>query len=138
MKTPVVFLMHPLGDGPTRTMNVLSSKLWLRALIDALPDVSIAAPALAYAEVMVARERGLRDSMAMLERCHAVVAVGGEFSRGMRAEWSRAEALGLTRYDLTRPPMPGILSYETFIETRTAAFHAAVVAMFQSAAIRAA
>ena len=37
MKIPVIFLLHPVGVGATRAMNVLSAKLWLRALVDLLP-----------------------------------------------------------------------------------------------------
>lgn len=131
MKLPVIFLMHPVGVGATRAMNVLSAKLWLRALVDLLPDVVISAPWLPYAEAMVDRERGLRDALVCAESCLGGVAVGGEFSRGTIDEWDLFGSLKRTRIDLTRPPMPGLLTYETFSETRTASFQQAVTKAFQ-------
>jgi hypothetical protein len=84
---PIIFLIHPVGIGATRAMNVLSAKLWLRALVDLLPDVAIAAPWLPYAEAMVEHARGLRDAFIFAGRCQAAVAVGGEFTQGTHAEW---------------------------------------------------
>jgi hypothetical protein len=129
-KPPMVFLMHPVGVGATRAMNVLSAKLWLRALVDLLPDVVISAPWLPYAEAMVDRDRGLRDALVCAETCHGGVAVGGEFSRGTLDELDLFGRLGRTRIDLTRSPMPGLLSYETFAETRTRSFQQAVIEAF--------
>ncbi len=137
-KLPVIFLLHPVGIGATRSMNVLSAKLWLRALVDLLPDVGISAPWLPYAEVNVERERGLRDALACAESCFGAVACGGEFSRGVVTEWDLFGRLKRTRIDLTRPPMPGILTYETFAETRTTSFKQAVTAAFQPVTMRAA
>jgi hypothetical protein len=117
-------------------MNVLSAKLWLRALVDLLPDVVIAAPWLPYAEVMIDPERGLRDALAYAARCEGAVAVGGEFGRGMIAEWDLFKRLRRPRIDLTHPPMPSILTYETFGETRTSAFRRAIVEAFRGEVVR--
>jgi hypothetical protein len=127
---PLIMIMHPVGIGATRAMNVLSAKLWVRALVDALPEVSIEASWVSYAEVMVDRERGLQDALVALERCNGAVAVGGEFSRGMSIEWKRAGELDLQRIDLTHPSMPSILTYETFAETRTTKFRTSVIEAF--------
>lgn len=135
-KIPVFMILHPIGVGATRAMNVLSAKLWLRALVDLLPEVSVAAPWLPYAEVMVDRERGLRDALACAERCDGAVAVGGEFSRGMIVEWDLFGTLKLPRIDLTRSPMPAILTYETFSETRTTSFQQAVSEAFRPTTVR--
>lgn len=135
---PTVFLLHPVGVGATRPMNVLSAKLWLRALVDLFPDVAIAAPWLPYAEAMVDRERGLRDALVFAESCHGAVACGGEFSRGVAGEWELFGRLKRPRIDLTLPPMPGLLTYETFSETRTEAFRQAVTAAFRCVAVKAA
>jgi hypothetical protein len=128
---PKVFLLHPVGVGATRTMNVLSAKLWLRALVDLLPDVVIAAPWLPYAEAMVDRERGIRDALICAEDCHGAVATGGEFSNGMKTEWDLFGRLSRTQIDFTKKPMPGLLTYETFSETRTQRFRDAVLAAFR-------
>jgi len=128
---PTVFLLHPVGIGATRSMNVLSAKLWLRALVDLLPDVVISAPWLPYAEVNVDRDRGIRDALVCAESCHGAVACGGEFSRGVTAEWELFGRLKRSRIDLTKPPMPAILTYETFAETRTNSFRSAVTDAFR-------
>lgn len=139
MKIPVIFLLHPVGIGSTRAMNVASAKMWLRALLDILPDVAISAPWLPYAEVNIDRERGLRDAFACIERHDGAVAVGGDFSMGMRSEWDRFGGLRLPRIDLTKPPMPAILTAETFSEEmRTASFRQAVIKAFQPVGVRAA
>lgn len=135
---PVIFLLHPVGVGATRAMNVLSAKLWLRAFVDLLPDVAIAAPWLPYAEAMVDRDRGLRDALVFAEGCHGAVAVGGEFNRGTLSEWDLFGRLGRPRIDLTRPPMPALLTYETFVETRMPAFRKAVTEAFSHAVMRSA
>lgn len=138
MTIPVVFLLHPVGVGATRSMNVLSAKLWIRALVDLLPDVALSAPWLPYAEAMVDRERGLRDALVCAEGCYGAVAVGGEFNRGTIAEWELFGRLGRPRIDLTRPPMPALLTYETFSETRTTSFQQTVTKAFQSVTLKAA
>jgi hypothetical protein len=135
-KLPIFFLLHPVGVGATRSMNVLSAKLWLRALVDLLPDVGISAPWLPYAEAMVDRDRGLRDALACAEHCYGAVAVGGEFSRGTTAEWDLFGRLLRPRIDLTHPPMPAILTYETFSKARSPEFQQTVTQAFQGAIAR--
>lgn len=136
-KMPVIFLLHPVGIGGTRSMNVQSAKLWMRAFVDLLPDVVIAVPWFPYAEGIVDRERGLRDSLAFAERCDGAVAVGGEFSRGTAAEWELFGRLKRPRIDLTKPPMPSILTPETFCgETQTPLFRQVVTAAFRTAFAR--
>jgi hypothetical protein len=118
-------------------MNVQSAKLWMRAFVDLLSDVVIAAPWFPYAEGIVDRERGLRDSLVFAERCDGAVAVGGEFSRGTAAEWELFGKLGRPRIDLTRPPMPSIFTTETFYDvTRDPKFKLAVTSAFQGAIAR--
>jgi hypothetical protein len=137
-RLPKVFLMHPVGVGATRAMNVLSAKLWLRALVDLLPDVVISAPWIPYAEAMVDRERGIRDALVCAEDCHGAVACGGEFTRGTTIEWELFGRLGRPRIDLTRQPMPALLTYETFAETRTTSFRQQVTEAFRSVTVGAA
>lgn len=139
MKIPVIFLMHPVGIGSTRAMNVASTKMWIRALLDILPDVAISAPWLPYAETNIDRERGLRDAFACIDRHDGAVAVGGDFSLGMRSEWDMFGGLKLPRIDLTNPPMPALLTAETFSEEmRTPSFRQAVTKAFQPVLVRAA
>jgi hypothetical protein len=135
-KLPVFFLLHPVGVGATRAMNVLSAKLWIRALVDLLPDVAIAAPWLPYAEALVDHDRGLRDALVFAEGCHGAVAVGGEFNRGPLTEWDLFGRLGRPRIDLTRPPMPALLTYETFADTRGPLFQQSVTEAFNPGTTR--
>lgn len=135
-RLPIFFLLHPVGVGATRAMNVLSTKLWIRALVDLLPDVVISAPWLPYAEAMVDRERGLRDALECAERHDGAIATGGEFSRGTVTEWELFGRLKLPRIDLTRPPMPSILTYETFAETRAIGFRQVVTEAFRTVAVK--
>jgi hypothetical protein len=138
VKIPVIFLLHPVGIGSTRAMNVASAKMWLRALLDILPDVAISAPWLPYAEVNIDRERGLRDAFACIERHDGAVAVGGEFSLGMRSEWDRFGRLNLPRIDLTKPPMPERLTSSEEFSAMLAVSRPAVIKAFQPVMMRAA
>lgn len=137
-KLPIIFLLHPVGIGSTRAMNVASTKMWIRALVDILPDVVISAPWLPYAEVNIDRERGLRDAFVCIDRHDGAVAVGGDFSLGMAGEWERFGGLKLPRIDLTKPPMPGLLTPENFCETIVASFRHAVIKAFSPVTARAA
>lgn len=119
-------------------MNVWSAKLWLRALVDILPDVVISAPWIPYAEVAIDRERGLRDAFVCAESCNGAVAVGGEFSRGVTDEWDLFGRLGRVRIDLTRKPMPDILTNETYSGTQHPAIRKAVTEAFRPLLMRAA
>jgi hypothetical protein len=128
--TPVCMMLHPVGIGSTRAMNVSSAKIWLRALVESVPTVSFDASWLPYAETMIDRERGIHDALAVLDRCDAVVAVGGEFSRGMIAEWQRAATKKLRQIDLTRSPMPTILTIDSYAKTRSTDFRAKISEAF--------
>jgi len=139
VKIPNIFLLHPVGIGSTRAMNVASTKMWIRMLVDILPDVMISAPWLPYAEVNIDRERGLRDALSSIARHDGAVAVGGDFSLGMLREWDVAGALKLHRIDLTKKPMPALLTQEAFTEAlHTPAFHQAVTQAFAPVIVRAA
>lgn len=137
MNIPIIFLLHPVGTGSTRAMNVASAKMWVRALVDILPNVFISAPWLPYAEVNVDRERGLRDAFACIPRHDGAVAVGGDFSGGMLSEWEKFGRLKLPRIDLTRQPMPGLLTPENFCDAITA-FRSRIVEAFEPVLPRAA
>lgn len=64
---------------------------------------------------------------------------GGDFSIGMHSEWDLFGRLKLPRIDLTRPPMPALLTAETFSEEmRTSSFRQTVIKEFQTVLVRAA
>lgn len=105
MTKRVVYLAHPVG-APTvdEIMDNLSrARRWLRALVDAT-DWSIVASWMPYVETLDEeryRARGLADDLACLERCDAIVLVGGRLSVGMKVELDHAIARGLLVVDLT-------------------------------------
>lgn len=121
-------------------MNVASAKMWLRALLDILPDIAISAPWLPYAEVNIDRDRGLRDAFACIDHHghDGAVAVGGEFSMGMCSEWDRFGKLNLPRIDLTKPPMPERLNSSDDFSAMLTTFRPAVIKAFQPFLARAA
>jgi hypothetical protein len=135
-RIPIIMLLHPVGIGSTRDMNVHSAKLWIRVLVDLLPDVVISAPWLPYAEAMIDRDRGIRDALATVYRHDGAVAVGGEFSWGMSLEWEEYGRLRLPRIDLTRPPLPGILNQGSQDKVLHPDFKQAVVQAFRNALVK--
>lgn len=104
-RIPVAYLAHPVGpDGPNRTLNIRSAKLWLRALVEIYDGCAFSVPWLPYVETLdesAHRDRGIRDDLVGLERCDAVVAVGGRISVGMGVEIDYARRIGIDVIDLT-------------------------------------
>lgn len=107
----VVYLAHPVGaaDAAGVESNLRHARTWLRWLID-LPNlatgrISWCAPWLAYVETLGDaphyRERGLRDTIAVLERCDAIVAVG-RLTPGVSTELGVATLVGQPSVNLVR------------------------------------
>lgn len=101
---PVVYLAHPVGAPTVAEVmeNLGSARRWLHALVDAT-DWSIVASWMPYVETFDEdsyRARGLADDLAVVERCDAIVLVGGRISQGMRIEHDHAAAHGLAVVNL--------------------------------------
>lgn len=86
----VWYMAHPVrGDVAA---NVARAKRWLRFLRARFPDVAIIAPWITAIDAgeddsdPAQRERGLLDCEATVERCDAIVLVGGRVSSGMQRE----------------------------------------------------
>ena len=135
-RIPIIMLLHPVGVESTRELNVRSAKLWVRVLVDLLPNVMISAPWLPYAEAMIDRDRGIRDALATVDRHDGAVATGGEFSWGMSLEWEAFGKLKLPRIDLTRSPLPGILNQGSLEKTMMPDFKQSVARAFSDALAR--
>lgn len=111
---PLVYLMHPVGNGPARQLNVRNAKLWVRLLVELIPHVAIVAPWIPYVEVLEEegyRERGMRDDLHTLQVCHAAVACGGRYSPGMCTERDMFAAITPARpiVDLTDLPVDPVI-----------------------------
>lgn len=74
---PVLYLAHPLAGDITH--NLASVRAWHRLLMASEPDVAIIAPWIAAVEAGAddnspeARDRGLRDAVAIVSRCDGIV-----------------------------------------------------------------
>jgi len=109
-RRPVVYLAHSVGAATVEGVraNLAAAKRWLWALRCAT-DWSICAPWIPAVEAVLdsgaaehaERERGLVDDLAVVERCDAIVLVGGRVSSGMALERDHASACGLLVIDLT-------------------------------------
>jgi hypothetical protein len=103
---PVIYFAHPLG-GADVGGNVRRALRWLAWLMVSEPDVAFIAPWLAAAASGAddhdprARERGLLDAVAVVERCDGIVLCGGRVSNGMQRETNVAILAGRWVSDLT-------------------------------------
>lgn len=83
--------------------NLARARRWLRWLVENT-DWSIVCSWMPYVETLDEakwRARGLEDDKAALERCDAIVMVGGRVSSGMAIERDHAASHGLRVVDLT-------------------------------------
>jgi len=96
----VVYMAHPVsGDVEA---NLRNARAWLAFLVQTT-EWSVCVSWMPYVEALAEapfRERGLADDLAVLERCDAVVLVGGAMSPGMAHEREHADACGLQVADL--------------------------------------
>lgn len=102
-KRVVAYVAHPIGQEPERAANLARARRWLRWLISVHPEIAFAVPWLPYTDVLDEtpdnRERGIRDDIAMLQRCDLVVLVGGTISTGMAMEVQIAQSIGMNFID---------------------------------------
>lgn len=104
----MVYLAHPVGHEPQRSVNLQNCQVWFKWLIDNT-DWCISLPWLAYIQTLdegIYRDRGIRDDIRGLSRCDAIILCGSHISSGMRAELAKAEELGLMVIDLTGTELP--------------------------------
>lgn len=95
MKPLLCYVAHPIGQEPERTANLERAYRWLRWLINRHSELAFVVPWLPYVEVLdespINRARGIRDDLAVLRHCHAIVLVGGRMSAGMKDELAIAK-----------------------------------------------
>lgn len=103
---PLFFVAHPLGNGPTRGINIIRAKLWTRILVEIVEGVAFQAPWIIYAETLSEaewRDRGLRDNLSAISRFQGLVAVG-HMSPGVCVEWEYACEQGKRVVNITDLP----------------------------------
>lgn len=91
----VAYIGHPLGGDVAGNIN--KARQWLRYLIDTQPDIAFCINWLAYCDVLDDdnadhRNRGLRDALALADRCDGIVLCGSHVSPGMELELIRMRA----------------------------------------------
>jgi len=95
----LTYLAHPVGSDADRAANLERVRRWFRWALDEYLDSAIVVPWLPYcqnlAETPDNRKRGIRDDLAVLSRCDAILLCGGWLSPGMDAELTLARKLGL-------------------------------------------
>lgn len=84
----------------------------------------------------IGHARGLRAASIFARCCEGTVTIGGQLNQGTRAEWELFGKLGHPRINLTHPPLPALLTYETFAETQLPTFRRAVIDAFSTIATR--
>lgn len=100
----IIYIAHPVGDGPDRPANLLRARRWFGWLLEEYPRDALVMPWLLYCEELdetpSARRRGLRDDLLVLETCDAIALVGGRLSPGMEQERNVALVEGMQVLDL--------------------------------------
>jgi hypothetical protein len=98
----VVYIAHPLGDGPMRERNRRNASRWV-AWIAQHFDVAPVADWIILSEYWdeSMRLRGLAIDGALVRRCYIIILVGGRISNGMQYEIDVAREDGIHVVDLT-------------------------------------
>jgi len=98
----VVYIAHPLGQGPDRERNRRMAAAWVGVLARVFSIAPVADWIVLSGEwTEEMRERGLAIDMTLVKRCDEVWLVGPRVSAGMQAEANRAEEFLIPVRDLT-------------------------------------
>lgn len=98
----VVYISHPLGQGPDREKNRQNAKRWV-CWAALAKGVSPIADWITLSEFWDESKRdiGLDCDVAAVAKCDELWHVGGRISTGMRVEEEAARAAGIPVIDLT-------------------------------------
>ncbi len=100
----ITYIAHPVGSDPVeRKKNLENVQKWFLWLIHHT-DWTLNVPWFIYVSNLdeTYRKRAMRDDLAILNTCNAIVLVGGRISEGMSEELGLAQAKGLRVFDLTK------------------------------------
>ncbi len=105
MNPIVSYVAHPVGYDPeTRAKNLERLVRWVDYLLETYEDRAFVVPWYLYVvlleETEENRARGIRDDLAVLERCDEIVLCGGVLSAGMSGELDVARCHGLAELNL--------------------------------------
>lgn len=100
----VVYMAHPVAGNVDD--NLIKARAWFKWIEDKYTNVVVVANWILECELFgdedpKARERGIRRSCAVLERCDELWLVGPHISKGMAEERDRAAAKEMRIRDLT-------------------------------------
>lgn len=98
----VVYIAHPLGDGPDRAHNIRNAARWC-AYFAARHAIAPVAPWIVLASVWDESRRhlGLRIDLALVARCDELWLCGGRISPGMQLEADHARQHSIPVRDFT-------------------------------------
>jgi hypothetical protein len=99
----VVYIAHPLGQGPDREANRLRAARWCGYLAKEF-NIAPVADWIVLSSVWSeedGRQLGLAIDVVLVQRCDEVWLVGGRISPGMAIEVAAAQAAGIKVIDMT-------------------------------------
>jgi hypothetical protein len=123
MGARVLYLAHPVAPvrgGPSVAANTTNALYWLREIVLRTKGWAVCAPWIPYVQVLQdsgdpecpTRKRGMRDDLAILERCDVILLVGGRISSGMEAEVLHAAKFGIPWIDWSEHRSPATATVE--------------------------
>jgi hypothetical protein len=103
MSKKLVYVAHPLGDGPDRADNCVRAAKWVAWVADQGHAPVCTWIVLAGVWPETRRDEGLAVDCALIERSDEVWAVGPRVSPGMHVELTHAKKHGVPCHILTNP-----------------------------------
>lgn len=98
----IAYVAHPVGDGEDRARNLQNVSKWFLALFHAGKHLALCVPWKIYVDNLTEehKARAMRDDLAILGTCNAIILVGGRISPGMKTELFTAQVKGIQVLDL--------------------------------------
>ncbi len=98
----IVYIAHPLGQGPDRDDNIRNATRWCAYLAETRGIAPVASwILLASCWDESKRDLGIAIDLVLVRACHELWLVGGRVSAGMALEAQAARDIGLPVFDLT-------------------------------------
>ena len=125
-KSKLVYVAHPLGDGPDRALNVVRASKWVvwAAEQGVLPVCTWVVLATQWPEDDEHRAAGLQIDCGLIDRCDEVWLCGPRVSKGMHVEATHAKKVGvpvqvLVNSSFTEGPPARTVTFAELVMTST-------------------